>query len=78
MPKGPRGEKRPADVVSNAIRVARIAVGEEEDETGDATHQKDPAAQSLGARGGRARAESLSAAKRSAIAKKAAQKRWKK
>ena len=25
MPKGPRGEKRPADVIGNAIQVMRIA-----------------------------------------------------
>jgi hypothetical protein len=31
MPKGPKGEKRPADVVSNAIKIARIATGEDED-----------------------------------------------
>jgi hypothetical protein len=31
MPTGPKGEKRPADVIGAAIRVARIAVGEEED-----------------------------------------------
>ena len=29
MPRGPRGEKRPADVISNAIEVMRIASGEE-------------------------------------------------
>ena len=29
MPKGPKGEKRPADVVSNAVKVTRIATGEE-------------------------------------------------
>lgn len=28
MPKGPKGQKRPADVVSNAVRVMRIATGE--------------------------------------------------
>lgn len=75
MPKGPKGEKRPADVVSNAVRIARIATGEEEEElTQDG---KDKAAVSLGRRGGRARAESMTASQRSEIAKKAAQKRWK-
>lgn len=29
MPKGPRGEKRPADVIGNALKVMRIATGEE-------------------------------------------------
>ena len=28
MPKGPEGEKRPADVIGNAVRVTRIAVCE--------------------------------------------------
>lgn len=77
MPKGPRGEKRPADVVSNAIKVARIAAGIEEEEYFP-DDGKDPAAKALGAEGGRARAESLSPAERSKIAKKAAAKRWKK
>ncbi len=31
MPKGPRGEKRPADVIGNAVKVMRIATGEEEE-----------------------------------------------
>ena len=31
MPKGPKGEKRPADVVSNGVKVTRIATGEETD-----------------------------------------------
>ena len=29
MPKGPQGQKRPADVIGNAIKVARIPTGEE-------------------------------------------------
>ncbi len=53
MPRGPKGEKRPADVIGNAIKVARIATGEEEAWTDDG---KDKAAQSLGRRGGKARA----------------------
>ena len=32
MPKGPRGEKRPADVIGAAVKVMRIATDEEEDE----------------------------------------------
>ena len=74
MPKGPRGEKRPGDVVSAAVKIARLAVGDETEElTGDG---KDPAAKALGAKGGAARAKSLSAKKRSEIAKKAAAQRW--
>ncbi len=33
MPKGPKGEKRPADVIGVAVKVMRIATGEIEDET---------------------------------------------
>ena len=32
MPKGPRGEKRPADVIGAAVKVMRIATGEEMEE----------------------------------------------
>lgn len=78
MPKGPKGEKRPADVISNAVKVMRIATGEEEDTPETTDDGKDKAAQSLGRRGGKARAEKLSAKKRSEIAKKAAAKRWSK
>jgi hypothetical protein len=28
MPRGPKGEKRPADAIGNAIMVGRIATGE--------------------------------------------------
>ena len=31
MPRGPRGEKRPADVIGNAVHVMRIATGEIEE-----------------------------------------------
>jgi hypothetical protein len=31
MPKGPKDEKRPANVIGNAIKVAKIATGEIED-----------------------------------------------
>ena len=33
MPKGPQGQCRPADAVSCAGQVARIAIGEEEETT---------------------------------------------
>jgi hypothetical protein len=32
MPKGPRGEKRPADAIGRAIKIAEIAAGKIEDE----------------------------------------------
>ena len=74
MPTGPKGQKRPADVIGNAVRIMRIATGEEEDNVTD--DGKDPAAKSLGKRGGAARAKALTAEQRSEIAKKAAAKRW--
>lgn len=76
MPRGPKGEKRPADVIGNAIRVAKIATGEEEDEKID--DGKDQAAVSLGRRGGRNRALRLTPEQRAEIAKAAASARWKK
>ncbi len=75
MPRGPRGEKRPADVIGNAVKVMRIATGEIED-TG-----RDPAtahARKGGQKGGRARADKLTDAQRSEIARVAAEARWKK
>ena len=74
MPKGPQGQKRPADVVGNAVRVMEIATGQREEEYDD--DGKDPAAKALGARGGKARAAKLSPKQRSEIARKAAAKRW--
>ena len=76
MPRGPKGEKRPADVIGNAVHVMKIATGEIEDTVPD--DGKDKAAQALGRKGGRARAEKLSAAQRAEIAKKGAASRWKK
>ena len=35
MPTGPKGEKRPADVIGNAVKVMRIATGEESDDLPD-------------------------------------------
>jgi hypothetical protein len=61
--------------------VGRIATGEIEDNPRDESG-KDPAAVSLGRRGGlkggKARAEKLSPRKRLAIARKAAEGRWRK
>ncbi|MEZ5725411.1 MAG: histone H1 [Paracoccaceae bacterium] len=74
MPKGPKGQKRPADVIGNAVKIAQIATGEIDDEAED--DGKDPAAKALGAKGGKARASKLTAEQRSEIARKAAQKRW--
>lgn len=76
VPKGPKGEKRPADVIGAAVKVMRIATGEDEEEyTSDG---KNKAAAELGRLGGKARAAKLSKKQRSEIAKKAAQARWQK
>ena len=42
MPKGPRGQKRPGNVIGTAIKVAKIATGAVEDETmaGKSMHKK--------------------------------------
>ena len=40
MPKGPQGQRRPADAVGWAVPVARIATGEEQGDTPTATAQK--------------------------------------
>lgn len=71
MPRGPKGEKRPADVVGNAVKIMKIATGEiEEDRAG--------ARAKGGKKGGKARAASLTAEERSKIARTAASARWKK
>jgi hypothetical protein len=75
MPTGPKGQKRPADVIGNAFRIARIATGEElEDAPEDGG--KDKAAQALGRKGGAARAKSMTPERRAEIARNAAAKRW--
>ncbi|HZV21844.1 MAG TPA: RNA-binding protein [Hyphomicrobiales bacterium] len=77
MPKGPKGEKRPADVIANAVKIGRIAPRQEEEEydTPEASG-KDPAAVSMGKRGGKARAAKMTPERRAEIARKAAEKRW--
>ena len=75
MPRGPKGERRPADVIGNAVKVMRIAVGEETEDTA-AADGKNKAAQELGKLGGAARAKSMTAKRRKEIAKKAAIRRW--
>ena len=55
MPRGPKGEKRPADVIGAAVMVARIATGEAEDDPAP-----ESSAASLGRKGGSARAAKLS------------------
>lgn len=71
MPKGPKGEKRPADVIGAAIMVAKIATGELTDPIPSEKRRG-------GKKGGPARAKKLTSKKRKAIAEKAARARWKK
>ena len=66
MPRGPNGEKRPGDVIGCAVKVARIATGDVEDDPSDETRR----------RGGDARAEGLSPERRSEIARMGAAARW--
>lgn len=77
MPRGPKGERRPADTNAAAVLVARIATGEIEDARPTPESEgKNPAAVALGRMGGRAWAKGLSARKRKEIAKNAAKARW--
>lgn len=72
MPKGPSGEKRPADAIGLAVMIGKIATGEIEDERDDA---KSAAAQ-LGSLGGKKRAANMTPERRKEIAQKAALERW--
>jgi hypothetical protein len=68
MPRGPKGEKRPADAIGNAIMIGRIATGDI-DETATTEDGKNAAAVALGRMGGKARAAGMTAKKRSQIEK---------
>jgi hypothetical protein len=75
MPRGPKGEKRPADVIGNAVHVMRIATGEIEEERPDPGKEY---ARRGGLKGGKARAEKLTPDQRATVAKRAAVARWQK
>jgi hypothetical protein len=64
-------------VIGNAVKVMRIATGEDEEDYGERP-AKNQAAAELGRKGGRKRAESMTPERRTEIAKKAAKKRWSK
>lgn len=70
MPRGPKGEKRPADVIGNAVHVMRIATCEIEDTSSQQVPKR--------AKGGKARAKTLSPEQRTEIARTAVSARWKK
>jgi hypothetical protein len=73
MPRGPKGEKRPGDVIGAAIMVGRIATGEVEEPVGKAPNRAKG-----GRKGAKARARVLTPQERSEIARAAASARWKK
>ena len=70
MPTGPNGEKRPADVIANAVLSMKIATGEAEEQRVSPSHSAG------GRKGAKARADALSAERRSDIAKQGAKARW--
>ena len=72
MPKGPHGQKRPADAIGLAVMIGKIATGEIEDERAKLSS----AAAQLGSKGGKKRAEAMTAERRADIARTAAKKRW--
>jgi hypothetical protein len=77
MPRGPKGEHRPADANQRAVMVAPIATGGIEDTPSTPESEgKNAAAVALGRMGGKARAAGLSKKRRKEIAQKAAKSRW--
>lgn len=71
MPKGPKGQKRPADVIKNAVLVMQIATGEAEDKP---TGKR----RAGGLKGAERRTAKLTAFQRRDIARVAANARWNK
>jgi hypothetical protein len=72
MPTGPRGEKRPPEVIGAAVMVAKIA-------TGEITEVLNPKSGRVhsGVAGAKARMQATTKEYRKEVAKKAAQARWK-
>jgi len=77
-----KSRKRPRDANERAFYTMQVATGQIPPDPVPAPRQKNPAAVALGklgaSKGGKARAEALSAKRRKQIAKKAAAARWKK
>lgn len=69
MRRGPKGEKRPADLIANAHKVFQISIGEDADEIPSGRRRS-------GVAGASARATALSNEDRKDIARKAAAARW--
>ena len=66
---GPHGERRPADVIANAVHVMRVATGEAEEEYVDQAKRRG------GLKGGKARAAALTPERRREIAQMGAAER---
>ena len=71
MPKGPQGQKRPADAIGLAVLVGKIATGEVDEPLAEVD-----GASRRGRAGGLARAGKLSNERKTEIASKAAHRRW--
>ena len=71
MPTGPRGEKRPADMVGAAVMVARLSVGDSAE-----PHTKPSGRIRSGHAGAKARVENTTSERRKEIGRKAASARW--
>lgn len=69
-------KKQSGDLNQRAKNIVDIATGQTEGEEEEQEGTKNKAAAELGRLGGKARAKKLSPEERSAIAKKAAKKRW--
>lgn len=80
MPKRSSIHKAPQDENQLAKSILELITSEDTEAEPEAKPEKNPAAVALGRlgglKGGKARAEKLSAKKRQSIAKKAAQTRW--
>ena len=71
MPTGPKGERRPADMVGAAVMVARLSVGDVTE-----AHSKPSGRVRSGHAGAKARVENMTSERRQEIARKAAAERW--
>ena len=67
---GPKEERRPGDLIANAVHAARIATGEVDEEYVDRDKR------AAGKKGAAARADKLGPEKRQEIAQTAAAARW--
>jgi hypothetical protein len=77
VPRGPRREKRAADLKVRTVMIDSATSEFADDVRTPESEGKNPAAVALGRMGGKARAEGLSAQRRKQIARKAARSRWK-